>query len=76
MKKLRKIVKYFLSVLILKRNNGHKSALNTRKRALNIQKGGGGGGPHPPPPPRFFLNNVRGVTGIDAKLGIPLCTSI
>ena len=27
-------------------------------------------------PPRFFLNNVRGVTSIDEKLGIPLRTSI
>ena len=28
-----------------------------------------------PIPPRFFLNNVRSVTGIDAKLDIPLRTS-
>ena len=27
-------------------------------------------------PPRFFLNNVRTVTAIDPKLGIPLCISI
>ena len=27
-------------------------------------------------PPRFFLNNVRSVTGIDAKLDIPFRTSI
>ena len=27
-------------------------------------------------PPRFFLNSIRGVTGIDAKLGIPLHASI
>ena len=28
------------------------------------------------PPPPVFVNNVRGVTGIDAKLGTPLRTSI
>ena len=26
-------------------------------------------------PPQFFLNTVRGVTGIDAKLGMPFLTS-
>ena len=34
------------------------------------------GGGSDPTPPRFFVNNVRSVTGIDAKLGIPLRTSI
>ena len=29
-----------------------------------------------PPPPPFFLNNVRNVTDIDAKLGIPFHTSM
>ena len=36
------------------------------------RRGGGVGSD----PPRFFLNNVSGVTGIDAKLGIPLRMSI
>ena len=37
---------------------------------------------HSPPafgqirPPRFFVNNLRFVANIDAKLGIPFCTSI
>ena len=33
-------------------------------------------GSDPTPQPRFFVNKVCGVTGIDAKLGIPLRTSI
>ena len=40
---------------------------------LNPRPPGGGGGSDPTPF-RVFLNN--GVTGIDAKLGIPLRTSI
>ena len=39
MKKLRKIVKCFQSVLILKRINWQNRTLNIQKRALNIRKG-------------------------------------
>ena len=34
------------------------------------------GGTRDRDPPRFFLNNVRSVTGIDVKLGIHCRTSI
>ena len=42
---------------------------------INPRPPGGGGGGRTRPP-RFFLNNFRCVTGIDAKLGIPFRTSI
>ena len=54
MKKLRKIENTFKSVLILKRINGQKRALNIQKRALNIRKGGASA-PHAPPQIRHYM---------------------
>ena len=50
MKKLRKIENTFKSVLILKRINGQKRALNIQKRALNTQRRVR---PHPTHPFRY-----------------------